>query len=178
MARESGRPDHLERAAAPTGPLNQHGGAAVLAPRRARSGSRSSTRRKACGSSPRRSRPTSSRSSPSRTTTSLDTIPGWQEALPRHGRGEDGQARRPRAARRRMKEIHEERGGLFGAGYVLDRDQGQLDLERRPERAEAEGDATRASPSARSRPERASTRSTPCSTSRWPASSRWVSRPR
>ena len=28
-----------------------------------------------------------------------------------------------------MKEIHEARGGLFGAGYVLERDQGQLDLE-------------------------------------------------
>ena len=49
----------------------------------------------------------------------LDTIPVWKEAL--LGTVEEKQAKLADPERRRgMKEIHEERGGLFGAGYVLD----------------------------------------------------------
>lgn len=48
-----------------------------------------------------------------------DTVPYWREALA----GNDVQAKMRRlsdpAIRKGMKEIHEQRGGLFGSGYVL-----------------------------------------------------------
>jgi len=48
----------------------------------------------------------------------LDTIPCWREAL--LGTVEEKRVKLADPERRRaMKEIHEERGGLFGAGYVL-----------------------------------------------------------
>jgi N-acyl-D-amino-acid deacylase len=48
----------------------------------------------------------------------LDTIPCWREAL--LGTVEEKRAKLADPERRRaMKDIHEERGGLFGAGYVL-----------------------------------------------------------
>ena len=129
IARESGRPDHLERAARRrrAQPARRR---RVLAPRRDRSSSRTSTRRRVCASSRRRSRRTSSRSSPSRTTTSLDTMPCWKEALPRHDRGEAGQARRSRASAGDEGDPRRARRAVR-RGYVARRDQGQLDLQRR-----------------------------------------------
>jgi N-acyl-D-amino-acid deacylase len=49
----------------------------------------------------------------------LDTMPVWKEAL--LGTVEEKRAKLADPARRKgMKELHEARGGLFGAGYVLD----------------------------------------------------------
>ena len=90
--------DHLERAARRrrAQPARWRG---VLAPRRARSSSRTTTRRKGCASSRRRCTDrTSSRSSRFEDYNLLDTIPVLEGGAARYRRGEAGQARRSRAA--------------------------------------------------------------------------------
>ena len=130
MARESGRPDHLERPAGRRRPQPARRGQVHRTATRS-SSSPTSTRRRASGSSPRRSPPTSSPSSRSRTTTWPTPSPCWREAClgtveekmvkfadPARRAGHEGDPRRARwPVRRRLRP---------------DRDQDQLDLERRP----------------------------------------------
>ena len=117
MARESGRPI-IWNALLADGALNQHGGAEYTAPRRTQAAGLPQRGGGPAGLRPGADRRTSSRSSPSRTTTwSTRSRAGRRPAWARVEE-KIGQVRRPRAPARRMKEIHEERGGLFGAGYA------------------------------------------------------------
>ena len=91
----------------------------VLAPGRAQAARRTTTRRRACGSSRRRSPPTSSPSSPSRTTTSSTPCRCGRRPSSAPSKRSGPSSPTPSAGRR-MKELDDARGGLFGAGYATD----------------------------------------------------------
>ena len=116
MARESGRPI-IWNALLADGALNQHGGAKYTTRRRAQ----------AARLHERGGRPPGVRPSPhdelrlrvhARGLQPRRHHPVLEGSVPRDGRREDREVRRPGSSAA-MKEVHEERGGLFGAGYDL-----------------------------------------------------------
>ena len=116
MARESGRPI-IWNGCSPTGRSTSTAAPGTPIAMRS-SNSHSSTRRKACACSCRPSRRTHLEFT-FEDDNLLDTIPVWKEAL--LGTVEEKRAKLADPERRQgMKDVHEERGGLFGAGYVLD----------------------------------------------------------
>ena len=107
----------------------------------------------------------------------MDIFPAWQEATLGTPEEKIGKLSDPER-RPKLKEAIDTLGGGFGAArYPLAEITVNWISSDAPNAAGAEGDATRATPSARSPHAKASTSSTPCSTSRWrrgstPASAR------